>query len=55
MSKTFENFKLEIEKGSFKQNEITVLLGANGTGKSTFIHLLAGLIKPDFNEMGEEV
>jgi ATP-binding cassette subfamily E protein 1 len=24
-----------------------VLLGENGTGKSTFIHLLAGLEKPD--------
>ena len=33
--------------GQFKQSEIVVLLGENGTGKSTFIHMLAGVMKPD--------
>ena len=30
-------------------------MGENGTGKSTFIHLLAGLLKPDLDENGQEV
>lgn len=55
MSKTLNTFKVEIEAGSFNQSEIVVLLGENGTGKSTFIHLLAGLLKPDLDENGEEV
>lgn len=55
MSKTLGAFKVEIEDGSFGQSEITVLLGENGTGKSTFIHLLAGLLKPDLNADGTEI
>lgn len=55
MSKTLGGFKVEIEAGFFGQSEITVLLGENGTGKSTFIHLLAGLLKPDLKEDGTEI
>lgn len=56
MSKTLSGFKLNIEGGTFTQSEITVLLGENGTGKTTFIKLLAGSEnwKPDTIE-GEEV
>jgi ATP-binding cassette, sub-family E, member 1 len=38
---------LNVEAGEFKDSEIVVLLGENGTGKTTFIRLIAGLIKPD--------
>jgi len=55
MSKTLNTFKVEIEEGNFNQSEIVVLLGENGTGKSTFIHLLAGLLKPDKDANGEEI
>lgn len=55
MSKTLNTFKVEIEEGSFGQAEIVVLLGENGTGKSTFIHMLAGLLKPDLDENGQEI
>ncbi|GAA5872354.1 hypothetical protein JCM8547_000905 [Rhodosporidiobolus lusitaniae] len=47
MTKTQGNFKLNLEAGSFTDSEIIVLLGENGTGKTTFVKLLAGKIKPD--------
>lgn len=31
--------------GSFRNSEITVMLGENGTGKTTFIRMLAGVDK----------
>jgi ATP-binding cassette subfamily E protein 1 len=49
MTKTYEGFKIEVEEGGFRDSEIIVLLGENGTGKTTFIQLLAGIIKPDNN------
>lgn len=47
MTKQLGNFKLTIEQGSFTDSEIVVMLGENGTGKTTFIRMLAGLMKPD--------
>ena len=42
MSKTLGGFKLTVEEGSFTDSEIIVMLGENGTGKTTFVRLLAG-------------
>lgn len=53
MSKTLGNFKLNVAEGSFTDSEIIVMLGENGTGKTTFVKLLAGKIKPD-NEDDEQ-
>lgn len=50
MSKTFDGFKLTIEAGSFKNSQITVFAGENGCGKTTFINMIAGLLKPDGKE-----
>lgn len=47
MEKVLGDFKLNVEAGEFQDSEIIVMLGQNGTGKSTFIRLLAGLLKPD--------
>lgn len=49
VEKTFDNnkFQLRVEKGGFSDSEIIVLLGENGTGKTTFIQLLAGKLQPD--------
>jgi ATP-binding cassette subfamily E protein 1 len=41
------SFKLNVESGSFAASEIIVMLGQNGTGKTTFIKLLAGKLAPD--------
>ena len=46
-SKTLGTFALDVEAGSFSEAELIVMLGQNGTGKTTFIRLLAGLLKPD--------
>ncbi|GAA6043427.1 hypothetical protein JCM8097_002850 [Rhodosporidiobolus ruineniae] len=53
MKKTQGNFKLNLDAGNFTDSEIIVLLGENGTGKTTFVKLLAGKIKPD-NEADEQ-
>ena len=47
MKKTQGNFSLTVHEGEFTDTEIIVLLGENGTGKTTFIRLIAGLVKPD--------
>eukprot|EP00850_Spirogloea_muscicola_P019835 SM000200S05825 [mRNA] locus=s200:234536:238378:+ [translate_table: standard] len=47
MEKKLGNFKLKVEEGDFTDSQIIVMLGENGTGKSTFIRMLAGLLEPD--------
>jgi ATP-binding cassette subfamily E protein 1 len=50
MTKTQGEFSLTVQAGEFTDSEIIVMLGENGTGKTTFIKLLAGLSKPDNKE-----
>jgi len=40
--KVTSQFTLHVESGSFRDGECIVLLGENGTGKTTFMELLAG-------------
>jgi ATP-binding cassette subfamily E protein 1 len=47
MTKTMGPFKLEVMAGTFKPSEIVMMLGQNGTGKTTLIKMLAGILQPD--------
>ncbi|KAF2199924.1 hemin import ATP-binding protein hmuV [Delitschia confertaspora ATCC 74209] len=47
MEKTMGDFHLTIEPGQFTDSEIIVMMGENGTGKTTFCKMLAGALQPD--------
>jgi len=47
MSKTLGPFHLKIDAGAFNASETIVMLGQNGTGKTTMIKMLGGFLKPD--------
>ncbi|KAK5168323.1 Fe-S cluster-binding ribosome biosynthesis protein [Saxophila tyrrhenica] len=47
MTKTLGNFNLTVKSGEFTDSEIVVMMGENGTGKTTFCRMLAGAEKPD--------
>ena len=49
MEKTLGGFHLSIAPGQFTDSEIIVMMGENGTGKTTFCRMLAGAEKPDGN------
>lgn len=40
MSKSYDGFELTVEQGDYSESEIIVLLGENGTGKTTFTKML---------------
>lgn len=48
-------FSLEAKGGSVKEGEVLGIVGPNGTGKSTFVKILAGEIEPDTGEVGIDV
>ncbi|QPG75148.1 Fe-S cluster-binding ribosome biosynthesis protein [Brettanomyces nanus] len=47
MARTQGEFKLTVEAGDFSDSEIIVMMGENGTGKTTLCRLLAGKLEPD--------
>ena len=55
MSKTLGGFKLDVNPGSFKPSEIIMMLGQNGTGKTTLIKMLAGILQPDDESCMEDM
>ncbi|MCX6666376.1 MAG: ribosome biogenesis/translation initiation ATPase RLI, partial [Euryarchaeota archaeon] len=46
LTKSFDNFSLDVEGGLIRQGEIIGVVGPNAIGKTTFVKMLAGVIKP---------
>lgn len=57
MMKKYEKggFKLNVKSGGFSDSEIIVMVGQNGTGKTSFIKMMAGVEKPDSTEDDEPI
>lgn len=47
LKKSFKSFSLSSEEGEFRKGEVLGVLGPNATGKTTFVKMLAGVLKPD--------
>ena len=48
MEKSYGSFNLNIGEGYINREEIIGVLGQNALGKTTFVKILSGVIKPDF-------
>jgi len=46
-----DKFSLNVQSGELYRCEITGILGPNATGKTTFMKMLAGVLKPDNTEI----
>ncbi len=55
MSKKLGDFEVEIQENNIVKNEVVSIVGPNGIGKTTFMKILAGELKPDNNELQQKV
>ncbi|HLC45813.1 MAG TPA: ribosome biogenesis/translation initiation ATPase RLI, partial [archaeon] len=54
MAKRFEGFELATKPGFLFKGEVVGVLGPNATGKTTFVKMLAGVLKPDNCEVEQK-
>lgn len=55
LAKKLGEFTLSADKGEISKRDVTGILGANGIGKTTFVRILAGELKPDSGEAWQNV
>ncbi|VVB81217.1 Molybdate/tungstate import ATP-binding protein WtpC [uncultured archaeon] len=55
IEKKLGTFHLKAKEGSIGRNQIIGILGENGIGKTTFVKILAGEIKPDSGEVDTKI
>ena len=48
-----DGFRLEVEPGDIREGEVIGVMGANGTGKTTFVRVLAGELEPRSGEVSK--
>ncbi len=52
LEKRFKDFQLRVEPGILKKGEVVGVVGPNATGKTTFVKMLAGEVRPTSGEVG---
>ncbi|MEM0140002.1 MAG: ribosome biogenesis/translation initiation ATPase RLI [Ferroplasma sp.] len=55
IQKKYENFTLDIGSGHINREEIIGVLGQNALGKTTFVKILSGVVKPDSGHVENEL
>ncbi|NPA75944.1 MAG: ribosome biogenesis/translation initiation ATPase RLI [Euryarchaeota archaeon] len=55
IEKRYDNFVLEVEPGEIRTGEVIGVVGPNATGKTTFVKVLAGVVKPERGGVDEEI
>jgi len=55
LEKKFPSFHMKINGGTIQKGDVLTITGSNGLGKTTFLKMLAGLIKPDKGALTSKV
>lgn len=55
LTKTLGDFTLDAEPGTIHHGEVVGVVGPNGTGKTTFVKMLAGVLEPDGGEVDTDI
>ena len=53
--KNYPSFSIEIEAGKVKKGQVLGIVGANALGKTTFMKMISGVLKPDSGEIKKEL
>ena len=55
LSKKLGDFSLEAKAGELLSGQVLGVVGANATGKTTFVKMLAGDLEPDEGEFESDI
>ncbi|MEM0136497.1 MAG: ribosome biogenesis/translation initiation ATPase RLI, partial [Thermoplasmatales archaeon] len=55
LTKEFDNFRLDTEKGELRRGQVVGVIGPNSTGKSTFVKMMAGELTPSSGSITNSV
>jgi len=55
ITKNYDNFEVSIKSGEIKERDVIGIIGPNSIGKTTFMKILAGLVKTDSGKINKNV